>query len=62
MVQNSRRSHRVTGEASGNKRSGVRAINEKSGRVLALPRRLTLEGGCLHKDKPAAVEIFGSNA
>lgn len=48
MVQNSRRSHRVAGEARWNKRSGVQAINEKSGRALALPRRLTLEADCLY--------------
>lgn len=41
MVQNLRRSHRAADVAKRNKRSGVRAINEKSGRALALPRRLT---------------------
>ena len=62
MVQNSRRSHRVAGEARWNKRSGVQAINEKSGRALALLRSLTFESVWLYKDCLAATEIFGRNA
>ena len=62
MVQNSRRSHRVAGEARWKKRSGVQAINEKSGRALALPRRLTLEADCLYEDCLTATEIFGRYA
>lgn len=41
---------------------GDRAINEKSGRALALPRRLTFESIWLYKDCIAATEIFGRNA
>ena len=42
--------------------SGDRAINEKSGRALALPRCLTFEAGCLYKEKPTAAEVFERNA
>lgn len=42
--------------------SGDRAINEKSGRALALPRLLTFESVWLYKEKPAAAENFGRNA
>ena len=39
-----------------------RAINEKSGRALALPYRLMLEAVCLYKEKPAVVAVFERNA